>query len=59
MLGNAGLVRCRPMRVAQGLRIAEGIEDGLAILACGWAPIWAGLTCEGIERLPSSAASSA
>ena len=53
MLGNAGLVRLSPdEEVAQGLRIAEGIEDGLAILACGWAPIWAGLTCGGIERLP-------
>ena len=53
MLGRAGVVRLSPDEdVTLGLGITEGIEDGLAILASGWSPIWAALSCGGIERFP-------
>jgi hypothetical protein len=53
MLGNAGVVRLSPDEdVTIGLGIVEGIEDGLAVLASGWSPIWAALSCGGIERFP-------
>ena len=53
MLGNAGVVRLTPDEdVVLGLGIAEGVEDSIAILSSGWAPVWACLSCGGIERLP-------
>ena len=51
MLGRQGVVRLsRDEDVTQGLGIAEGIEDALAILIAGWAPVWAATSAGGIER---------
>jgi putative DNA primase/helicase len=53
MLGKQGVVRLSPNdQVTQGLGIAEGLEDGLAVLLSGWAPIWAATSAGAIERLP-------
>ena len=53
MLGKAGVVRLTPDEdVTLGLGITEGIEDGLAALLTGWAPIWCATSAGGIERLP-------
>jgi hypothetical protein len=53
MLGKAGVIRLSPDEdVLEGLGICEGIEDGLAILLSGWAPIWAANSCGAIERFP-------
>jgi hypothetical protein len=51
MLGRAGVVRLSP-DVTLGLGISEGIEDALSVIASGWSPVWAALSCGGIERLP-------
>jgi hypothetical protein len=53
MLGKQGIVRVSPDEdVTQGLGIAEGVEDALAILISGWAPVWAATSAGGIERFP-------
>ena len=41
MLGRQGVVRLSPDdAVTEGLGIAEGIEDGPAVLLSGWGPVW-------------------
>ena len=35
-----------------GLGICEGVEDALAILLNGWAPVWAATSAGAIERFP-------
>ena len=41
MLGRQGVVRLSPDdAITEGLGIAEGIEDGLAVLLSGWGPVW-------------------
>ncbi|TSD88032.1 hypothetical protein FFK22_014440 [Mycobacterium sp. KBS0706] len=53
MLGPAGVVRLsHGSTVTMGLGICEGLEDGLAILASGWAPVWSCLSAGMIERFP-------
>lgn len=53
MLGPQGVIRLSPdEQVTQGLGICEGIEDGLAILLSGWAPIWAATCAGAIQRFP-------
>jgi hypothetical protein len=53
MLGKQGVVRLSPDGdVTQGLGIAEGIEDALAVLLSGWAPMWAATSAGAIERFP-------
>jgi putative DNA primase/helicase len=53
MLGRQGVVRVSPdEEVTHGLGIAEGVEDALAILASGWAPVWAATSAGMIERFP-------
>jgi hypothetical protein len=53
MLGRQGVVRLSSDEaVTHGLGIAEGIEDGLAILISGWAPVWAATSAGAIERMP-------
>ncbi len=53
MLGRAGVVRISPDEdVTGGLALAEGAEDGLAIMLSGWKPIWAATSCGAISRFP-------
>ena len=53
MLGRQGVVRVSPDEdVTHGLGIAEGVEDALAVLASGWAPVWAATSAGMIERFP-------
>ena len=41
MLGSAGVIRLSPDDVvASGLGISEGIENGVAVIAAGWRPVW-------------------
>ena len=52
MLGKAksAVVKLTPDdEVTKGLGIVEGIENGLAILKMGWAPVWAALSANGIK----------
>jgi Toprim domain len=53
MLGKQGVVRLtRDEDVSYGLGLSEGIEDGLAVLASGWAPVWAATSANAIARFP-------
>jgi len=53
MLGRQGVIRLSPdEEVTLGLGICEGIEDGLAVLLSGWAPIWCATSAGAIERFP-------
>jgi hypothetical protein len=55
MLGKAknAVVRLSPDdEVTQGLGIVEGIENGLAILAIGWKPVWVALSAGGVASFP-------
>jgi hypothetical protein len=53
MLGKQGVVRLSPDgAVTSGLGLTEGVEDGIAILLSGWAPIWAATSAGAIERFP-------
>ena len=54
MLGRQGVIRLNPDEdVTQGLGLTEGIEDGLAVLLSGWAPVWAATSAGAIARLPA------
>ena len=53
MLGRQGVVRLSPDdEVTMGLGITEGVEDGLAVLLSGWAPVWAGTSAGALAKLP-------
>ncbi|MGC2410630.1 MAG: toprim domain-containing protein [Methyloceanibacter sp.] len=53
MLGKQGVVRLSPDEsVTAGLGLTEGIEDALAVLLSGWAPVWAATSCGAIDRFP-------
>jgi putative DNA primase/helicase len=53
MLGRQGVIRLSPDdAVTLGLGIAEGLEDGLAVLAAGWRPVWSAGSAGGIARFP-------
>jgi len=53
MLGHAGAIRISPDEdVTEGLGITEGVEDALAVLISGWAPVWASSSAGAIERFP-------
>jgi hypothetical protein len=53
MLGKAGVIRLsRDEDVLEGLGIAEGIEDGLAVLVSGWMPVWAATSAGAIRAFP-------
>lgn len=54
MLGRWGVVRVSPdENVTQGLGICEGVEDALAILCSGWAPVWATCCAGMMARFPA------
>lgn len=54
MLGRQGVIRLsRDEDVTAGLGICEGVEDGIAILLAGWAPIWAATSAGAIARFPA------
>lgn len=53
MLGCQGVVRLSlDSEVTMGLGITEGIEDGLAVLLSGWAPVWVATSSGAIARFP-------
>lgn len=53
MLGRAGVVRLSDdAEVSLGLGLAEGVEDGLAVLISGWAPVWAATSAGAISHFP-------
>jgi hypothetical protein len=53
MLGRQGVIRLSPdEEVTLGLGICEGVEDGLAVLLSGWAPIWCATSAGAVERFP-------
>jgi hypothetical protein len=53
MLGRTGVVRLSADdSVTMGLGLTEGVEDGLAVLLSGWAPIWAATSAGAIARFP-------
>ena len=53
MLGRQGVVRLSPdEEVTQSLGLTEGVEDGLAVLLSGWAPVWAATSAGAIGRFP-------
>ena len=53
MLGRQGVIRLSPdEEVTLGLGLTEGVEDGLAVLLSGWAPVWCATSAGAIERFP-------
>jgi hypothetical protein len=53
MFGPRGVIRLsRDEDVHEGLGLSEGIEDGLAVLLSGWAPVWAASCAGAIETFP-------
>jgi hypothetical protein len=51
MLGRPGVIRLSPDDYVElGLGICEGLEDGLAVLLSGWAPIWIATSAGAIAR---------
>lgn len=54
MIGNAGIIRLVPDdEVTQGLGIAEGIENSLAVMQfTGWRPVWAAGSAGSIAKFP-------
>ena len=52
-LGYSGVVCLSPPdEVTLGLGLTEGIEDGLAVLAAGWAPIWCTIGTSNMRNFP-------
>ncbi len=54
MLGSAGVVMLSPDEdVTYGLGLAEGMENGLAVMTiCGWRPVWAAMSAGAIRNFP-------
>jgi hypothetical protein len=53
MLGRQGVVCLSPDdSVTMGLGITEGVEDGLAVLLSGWAPVWAATSAGAVGCFP-------
>ena len=54
MLGRQGVIRLSSdEEVTLGLGLTEGVEDGLAVLLSGWAPVWCATSSGAIERFPT------
>jgi hypothetical protein len=53
MLGRQGAIRLSPDKeVTEGLGLAEGLEDGLAVLLSGWRPVWVTGSAGALARFP-------
>ena len=53
MLGKQGVVCLSPdADVALALGLTEGVEDGLAVLLSGWAPVWAATCAGAVAKFP-------
>jgi hypothetical protein len=53
MLGRKGCIRLSlDEDVTLGLGLVEGIEDGLAVLLSGWAPVWAAADAGAVAGFP-------
>jgi hypothetical protein len=53
MLGRKGCIRLSPDdQVMLGLGLVEGVEDGLAVLLSGWAPVWAASDAGALAKFP-------
>lgn len=53
MLGRQGVIRLSPDdAVTMSIGITEGIEDGLAVLLSGWAPLWAASSAGALAKFP-------
>jgi hypothetical protein len=53
MLGRKGCIRLSPDdQVTLGLGLVEGVEDGLAVLLSGWAPVWAASDAGALASFP-------
>jgi putative DNA primase/helicase len=55
MLGRSkgAVIRLAPDEdVTTGLGLVEGIENGLSVLAVGWAPVWVALSAGGMADFP-------
>ena len=54
MFGSAGVVMLSPSEeVTYGLGIAEGMENGVAIITiAGWRPVWAAMSAGAIRHFP-------
>ena len=53
MLGRQGVIRLSSDEaIIDGIGVAEGIEDALAVLLSGWTPVWAVTSAGALARLP-------
>ena len=53
MLGKQGVVCLSPdADVTLALGLTEGVEDGLAVLLSGWAPVWAATSAGAVAKFP-------
>ena len=53
MLGQQGIVKLTSdEEVTLGVGIAEGVEDALAVLLSGWAPMWAATSAGALAKFP-------
>jgi putative DNA primase/helicase len=53
MLGRQGVVRLTPdADVTGSLGLTEGLEDSIAALISGWAPVWAATSAGAMARFP-------
>jgi putative DNA primase/helicase len=53
MIGVRNIIRLSPDEsVTTGLGLCEGVEDGLAILLSGWAPVWCATCAGAIKSFP-------
>ena len=53
MLGRKGVIRLSANDdVTLGLGVVEGVEDGLAVLLSGWAPVWSIADAGAMAKFP-------
>jgi len=53
MIGHWGVVHVTPdEEVCEGLGISEGVENAIAVLTHGWAPVWATMCAGNMSKFP-------